>query len=230
VSSKQLALPVRLRDDETFESFHARGNDEIVSRLEELAAGAMGGSVWLWGGHGCGKSHLLQACCHRAQALRRRTIYLPLAELRLVPDAFEGLGFHELVCIDDIRRVAGSVDLERAFVPLFNELTARGAGLVMAASTAPGEVTFGLDDVASRAASATVYRIASMDDAARVEILRRRASLRGLTLGDDVAEFILARASRDMRALMSTLDRLDVAALHEKRRLTIPFVKQVLGF
>jgi DnaA family protein len=230
VSAKQLALRLRLRDDETFESFHAPDNAEMVSRLEQLAAGAISGSVWLWGGPACGKSHLLQACCHRAQEAGRRAIYLPLADLPLVPDAFEDLGSHRLVCIDDVQSLAGLPDLERAFVPLFNELTANAAGIVMAASTAPAEVAFALADVASRAASASVYRVAPIDDKSRLEILRRRASLRGLTLGNEVAEFILARASRDMRALMSTLDRLDVAALREKRRLTIPFVKQVLGF
>lgn len=225
----QLVLPVRLRDDETFESFHLGENAEVVNRLEQLATGAAAGCVWLWGAQACGKSHLLQACCHRAHLAKRRVIYLPLADVALSPDAFEGLMEHELVCIDDAHRLPESPALERAFVPLFNELSSRGHALVMAAPMAPREVSFGLADVRSRAASATVYRLPALDDAARVEVLRRRAAIRGLTLPDEVADFVLARASRDMRSLMSTLETLDLAALHQKRRLTVPFVKQVLG-
>jgi DnaA family protein len=47
-------------------------------------------------------------------------------------------------------------------------------------------------------------------------------------LPDEVANFIIQRVPRDMNALFNLLDRLDRASLQEKRKLTIPFVKQVL--
>lgn len=226
----QLTLPVRLRDDETFESFQAGASTEIVRRLQQLARGDAAGCAWLWGGQGCGKSHLLQACCHEARRAGRRVMYLPLAAVSLEPAAFENLSDHQLVCIDDVQCLPRSAALERAFVPLFNDLDASGAALVMAATAAPREVSFGLADVSSRAASAAVYRLPALDDGARLQVLRGRASMRGLSLPEEVAEFILARAARDLGALMATLEILDVAALRHKRRLTIPFVKEVLGF
>ncbi len=230
VPSGQLALPVRLRDDETFESFQAQTSVEIVQRLKQLASGNAAGCVWVWGPRGCGKSHLLQASCHEAQRRCRRVMYLPLGDVSLEPDALENLSNHHLVCIDDAQCLPRSPALERAFVPLFNDLVANGAALVMAATAPPREISFGLADVSSRAASATVYRLPTLDDAARVRVLRGRASMRGLSLSNEVAQFILARASRDMDALMATLEILDVAALRHKRRLTIPFVKEVLSF
>lgn len=229
-TTRQLTLAVRLRDDETFASFESATSMEIVQRLAHLARGDAGGSVWLWGAQGCGKSHLLQASCHEAHHRDRRVAYLPLREIALEADAFADLSRCHLVCIDDFECLADAPLLERAFVPLFDEIHARGGALVMAARVPPAEIAFTLPDVRSRAAAAAVYRLPALDDAGRVRALRARASIRGLTLSDEVARFILARASRDMAALMSTLDALDAAALREKRRLTIPFVKEVLSF
>jgi len=51
-----------------------------------------------------------------------------------------------------------------------------------------------------------------------------------LELTDEVAQYILHRAPRDMKELFLTLKRLDHVSLAEQRRLTIPFVKQVLNY
>jgi DnaA family protein len=51
----------------------------------------------------------------------------------------------------------------------------------------------------------------------------------GMPLNDDVLQFMLTHCSRDLRALMDLLKRLDKASLAEKRHITIPFVKQVLN-
>ncbi len=57
-----------------------------------------------------------------------------------------------------------------------------------------------------------------------------RSARRGLSLSDEVASFIVTRAPRDLAGLMEMLDRLDRASLARKRGLSIPFVKQVLGW
>ena len=70
---QQLSLEVRLRDDATFANFHAPSAQACVHALQ--AQMDVGGeqAIYLWGGSGCGKSHLLQACCHASPSL-----YLPL--------------------------------------------------------------------------------------------------------------------------------------------------------
>jgi DnaA family protein len=67
-----------------------------------------------------------------------------------------------------------------------------------------------------------------LDEAQQVEALRRHAQVRGLELPDDVARYLQRRTTRDMRALCDLLDRLDAAALAAQRRLTVPFVRDVL--
>jgi DnaA family protein len=56
-----------------------------------------------------------------------------------------------------------------------------------------------------------------------------RARHRGLELPDDTAKFMLSRSRRDMASLYRLLDKLDTEALIAKRRLTVPFVRDVLA-
>ncbi|WP_412459563.1 HdaA/DnaA family protein, partial [Aeromonas caviae] len=62
----------------------------------------------------------------------------------------------------------------------------------------------------------------------KLSALQLRAELRGFKLPIDVGRFLLNRLSRDMRTLLATLNRLDNASFRAKRKLTIPFVKEIL--
>nr|WP_280525751.1 hypothetical protein [Moritella marina] len=66
-------------------------------------------------------------------------------------------------------------------------------------------------------------------DDGKLAALQLRAEFRGLKLPVDVGRFLLNRSSRDMKTLISTLDRLDSASISAQRRLTIPFVKETLS-
>ena len=68
------------------------------------------------------------------------------------------------------------------------------------------------------------------DDEFLSTVLRFRAERRGLTLPEEVASYIVHRAPRSLDRLLELLDRLDRASLAEKRALSIPFVKQSLGW
>jgi DnaA family protein len=58
--------------------------------------------------------------------------------------------------------------------------------------------------------------------------LQLRARQRGFELPDDVAHYLLRRAPRDPASLFALLDRLDYASLAAQRKLTIPFVRELL--
>ena len=59
--------------------------------------------------------------------------------------------------------------------------------------------------------------------------LQYRAQQRGVVLPDDVAKFLLNRLSRNMSDLIAHLDRLDKASIREQRKITIPFIKDILN-
>lgn len=225
----QLVLPLRLADHAVFASFYERGNEQLVATLMELARGAADGAghgCWLWGEAATGKTHLLQAVCDRAGD---RAVFVPLSMFAAAgPAVLEGLASRELVCVDDIENVVGDPDWETALFDLCNQLVDAGGQLIVAASTTPRECRIKLPDLASRLSRLPVFHVHALDDEQRVGALQLRARHRGLELPAETARYLLKRSRRDMASLYELLDKLDLEALRAKRRLTIPFVRDVL--
>lgn len=223
----QLALPLHLEDHAVFESFFTAGNEALVAYLSDTVGSKSGPGAWIWGAGSTGKTHLLQAICARAGD---RAQFVPLARLgddgvRMLDD----LQAREFVCIDDIDCVAGSDTGELALFSLFNAVSDAGGVLVCAASAAPRRCGFKLADLESRFSRLPAFHLRPLDEAGTAKALQLRARHRGLELPPETANYLLTRSKRDMSTLYGILDRLDAAALKAQRRLTIPFVKDVLS-
>jgi DnaA family protein len=234
---KQLALGVRLRSDAVFESFWPGINTEIIAALQMPSAAPL----WLWGVHGSGKTHLLQAVCAAAGTLvtgasgasspaaGAPAAYFPLhRSLALPPEALAGFERCRVLCVDDVDAVAGDSGWERALFRLFNEATELRTRLIFAAAAPPRQANWSLEDWRSRAAACVVYHLRELDDEGRIEALRLRAAQRGLQLPYETSEYLLKRMPRDLRSLFDILDELDEASLVAQRRLTIPFIRDAL--
>jgi DnaA family protein len=219
-----LALPTHAR----FETYVAGANRAAAEHVRAVALGAPD-VLWIAGPEASGKTHLLQAACRQAAGSARRAMYVPLAERALEPAILAGLESVELLAIDDVEGVAGEPAWERQLFVLLNELAARRGGLLLAARSPAAATSFRLPDLASRAAGAVAYRLQALDDSNRLAALLAHADARGLELERGVAEYLLNRVDRDMAALTRWLDRLDRASLAEQRRVTIPFVRELLA-
>ncbi len=230
----QLPLGVQLRDDATFANYYAGRNEALVNMLdvERYPVGVTPEQfIYLYGSPGVGCSHLLQAACHQADAMGQRSIYLPMKELAdYPPRLLEGIESLRLVCIDDISAIAGDRAWEEAFFHLFNKLREKGHRLLVAAEVAPRQLNICLPDLLSRMSWGMVFHVEPLTDQEKVMALRLRAHLRGMDMSDEVARYILHRGSRDMQYLFDVLGRLDGATLRAKRKLSVPFVKQVMGW
>jgi DnaA-homolog protein len=224
---KQLALGVRLRADALFESFWPGPNAEIVAALQAPSTVPL----WLWGPHGSGKTHLLQAVCAAAGAAASaaQAAYFPLARsLALPPEALAGFERTPVLCVDDVDAVAGDLAWEKALFGLFNDAADLRTRLIFAAAAPPRQADWSLDDWRSRAAACVVYQLRELDDDGRIEALRLRAAQRGLQLPYETSEYLLKRMPRDLHSLFDILDQLDEASLVAQRRLTIPFIRDAL--
>lgn len=225
----QLPLPISLDVGATFENFHAAGNQAAVDALKQLAQSGGQRALFIWGGDGRGKSHLLQAACRLATASGRRAIYLPMDQAVLLdPQVTDNLDSYALVCVDDVQRVAGIEPWQRALFALFNALADKSGSFVASARTAPNAIKRLLPDLASRLAWGPVFQLEPLSDEDKIRALQQRAARRGFELPDDTAKFLLKRQQRDMRSLCATLDALDTASLIAQRRLTLAFVKSFL--
>jgi DnaA family protein len=227
---KQLPLAMRLRERAVFDSFIPGANAAAVAQLRALAGGATAGVYWLSGPQGVGKTHLLQASCAMARSAGADAAYLPLSQLlELGPETLEGWHGVRVAAVDDMAAIAGRRDWEQAMFRLYRELEEHGATLLAAAAAPPLLLKFSLPDLASRFAAATLLTLRVLDEAEQREALRLRAHARGLELPEDSALYLQRRFRRDLATLYELLDAIDEAALQAQRRLTVPFIRQVLG-
>jgi DnaA family protein len=222
-SMRQLPLGVRWRDGSRFATFVTGLNAQVVRALLDDALTP----AWIWGPTATGKTHLLQATCARAGELGRTAAYFPLSE-DFPPGALMGCEQLDLVCIDDVQRIAGDAEWERALFVLYNAMQENGRRLVFAATRAPAACDWALPDLASRMSAALVFQLRPLSESEQIEVLRLRARARGLELQDDAATYLLRRLPRDLRSLCELLEQLDIASLAANRRLTVPFIRQVL--
>lgn len=228
---QQLPLDIEIKADATFSNFVAgsEANAQLVSVLESVAQGQKE-FIYLFGESGTGRTHLLQAFTHRysEQFPQALVAYLPLDNMQLVPEMVEGLSGFDAVCIDGIERCLGDKQWETAFFNLYNQLKDQDKALLIAGREAPQQLKVSLPDLKSRLSAMLIHAIQPLSDDDKRLLLKEKAKERGLELVDEVCNFLLSRQQRDLPHLLDMLEQLDQASLQAQRRLTIPFVKQVL--
>ncbi len=226
---QQLPLGIRLPDRAVFASFLPGPNREAFEHARRAAGGQAPGATWICGPASAGKTHLLQAICSQA-AEARRAGYFPLAELAtLGTGVLEGLPQLECLCLDDLEAVVGRLEWEKAIFGLLREVEEGGGALIMAARPPPALLAWALPDLGSRCAAGAVLQLRALDEMEQQQALQLRARLRGVELPEETSRWLQRRFPRDMRRLYGLLDTLDEAALTAQRRLTVPFIREVLG-
>ena len=223
----QLALPLKLQDHAVFASYFVAGSDELVSYLLDITKSGKGPGCFVWGPIACGKTHLLQAVCERTGD---QSVYLPLAEFaNTSTEILSGLAGRRFVCLDDLDSVVGKPDWEVALFDLWNQISDNDGVLIVSAKAPPKDCGIELADLESRLSGLPVFRSQELDEEGRIKALQLRARFRGLALPIGTAAYLLSRSRRDMNSLYQLLDKLDTESLIAKRRLTIPFVRDVLN-
>ena len=223
----QLPLALRYPPDQRFETW--LGAPATLAQLRALASGEAGDALYLQGGSGSGKTHLLLAACAAAEAGGASANYLSLARVRgRARAALQGIEQAGLVALDDLDAVAGDREDEIALFDLHNRVRDAGIGLLYAARDVPAALPMVLPDLRSRLAQCTLLALRALDDDSRTEVLRQRAAARGLLFDEAALEWLMRRHSRDLSDLGALFERLDRASLAAQRRLTVPFLKQVL--
>lgn len=225
----QLPLHLWLRDGATFSSYFPGPNQEPFAHLQQLTGGRWQPATYLWGGKGTGKTHLLQAACHAAGEHDLAAAYLPMAAADQFPcEVLEGLETVVIVCIDDVQSIAGNPEWETAIIHLFERIQESGTALVVAGHTMPAELGLQSPHLESRLAWGLQYQLLPLAEADKLSALQLRAHRRGIELPLESCRYLIRHYSLDMNLLFSSLDTLDQASLREKRRLTIPFIREVL--
>ena len=221
----QLPLSFQAPENAAFDNFIAGDNQQLLYSLQDAAEQL----IFIWGESGSGKTHMLQAVTGHYQEQGLSALYIPLQlDDALPPQLLDGLEMMDLVCLDDVHKVIGDSQWEEALFHFFNRLRDNQGRLVLAADSSAVNLAIQLPDLKSRLSWGLTYQAMVLNDEDKIAALKLRAHHKGFTMTDEIAAYLLKRASRNMSDLMSLLDKLDYESLAAQRKVTIPFIKKYL--
>ena len=226
----QLTLNLSLPQNFGFKNFVTGENSEAIYTLKNYLTMPVE-NIYLYGSSGVGKTHLLHALCSLAEENGKSSIYLPGKDLiNFQPTVLDGLAEIDLVCFDDIDIFAGKNEWERAVMVLFNLLKTNGKRFVMTAKNKAQHSGIQLADLSSRLAWGYVFQLKSLSDNDFAKALVLQAKEKGIELSDEVSQYLSKRCPRQMHKALNIIDILDKTSLSQKKKITIPFIKTVLGW
>jgi len=217
---KQIPLAIGPEAARTFENFLPGPNAEALAHLQRLGTGAP--PVYLWGPPGSGKSHLLHAVVERAQQQGAATAWFEAA----TPAPWEAPEHCDWIVLDDCQALDPAQ--QQAAFALFVDAGAQGAAILAAGSVPPVDLEV-REDLRTRLGWGHVFALQPLAEPEVRSALRREADRRGAFLTDEVMDYLLTRFARDLKHLMTQLDRLDEFSLSTKRAITVPLLKQMLA-
>ena len=200
--------------------------------------------LFLYGGVGIGKTHLLHAIGHevRQRHPERRILYVAAASfiddfLNAIrskdPDDRSRLRDRyrsvDLLLVDDVQFLQGKKKTQEEFFHTFNALHQAGKQIVLASDRFPSELSEFQDRLRSRFAWGLVAEIDAPDRDMRVAILHRKATAQGMNLPMDVIHYLADHLRNNVRELEGALHKLALHARISQRELDLTLAREVMG-
>jgi len=225
--TRQLHLPIRLRDPASLENYFQGRNEEAFFALTQwLDRDTDDPVLFFYGVPGSGCSHLLQAACRFVSDNNEIGVYVPVGDPSIRREFIGQLNPDSTVCIDDLDRVAGDEHWEEAILEVYERLMLANGRLLFSALQPPLALGLKLPDLATRLTAGGVYRIQPLTEYELPQAMQLRARHRGLELPHEVIQYLLRRVSRNSTVIFDLLDCIDEASFANKRRLTVPFIRE----
>jgi len=194
--------------------------------------------LFLYGGVGLGKTHLLQAIAHYAITQNKHVIYttsetftndLINAIRTQSTDMFrEKYRNADFLLIDDIQFIAGKESTQEEFFHTFNTLHSTGGQIVLTSDRPPKAITTLEDRLRSRFEWGLLADVQPPDLETRMAILRFKADSQGTMVPGDVMEFVARRAQNNIRELEGALNKVIAHAAMLRQPITIELANEAL--
>ena len=207
----------------TYESFVVGSCNQFAHAASLAVAETPGRTynpLYLYGGVGLGKTHLMHACGH---AIKTRNQHLKLCYIsseRFMNDLINAIRYDktqsfrekyrsvDVLLIDDVQFMAGKERTQEEFFHTFNALYDQQKQIVISSDCPPREIPTLEERLHSRFEWGLIADIEPPDLETKIAILKRKADLIGVALPDDVAMFIAGRVKSNIRELEGSLVRL----------------------
>jgi chromosomal replication initiator protein len=243
-SSKRSGNDLVLNADYTFDSFVQGPNNRLAYAAAMAICEKPGQTynpMFVHGGVGLGKTHLLQAICQRILESNPGSTILYISCEGFITRFLEAVQVGEMdrfkhkfrdvdiLVVDDIHFLTNRERTQEEFFHTFNDLHQAQKQIILASDRQPAEIP-GLEErLVSRFLSGLVAPIDPPDYETRVEIIRNKAQMRGASVPNDVAAFIAARIDSNVRELEGAITRIQVQASVDHQKIDLSLAKAALG-
>jgi chromosomal replication initiator protein len=228
----------------TFDNFVVGGSNQVAygaARAVVAQPGQRFNPLFVWGGCGLGKTHLLNAVAHATAHERRHGSVACLSAENFVNEMIVAIRQHQMdrfrrrfrgidtLVVDDIQFLAGKRRSQEEFYHTFNALH-DGRKQIVVASDAPPHALPGIDDqLRSRFASGLLSEIQPPDAALRLALARSKITALGLQLHPEVVEYVATEWCATVRELEGALARLELYASLTGRAVDLGLAREALG-
>ena len=196
--------------------------------------------LFLYGGVGLGKTHLMHAIGHAMKEKNPSSRIVYVTSEMFTNDLIEALRAGkntefrqryrnvDLLMIDDIQFIAGKQSVQEEFFNTFNTLHNAGKQIVISSDRPPKEIKALEERLSSRFEWGLVADIQVPDLETRTAILRNRAQNKHVEIGDDIINFIAENIVYNIRKLEGSLNRVVAYATIRRLPITLPLAKEAM--
>jgi chromosomal replication initiator protein len=194
--------------------------------------------LFIYGGVGLGKTHLLHAIGHEVRQAGLDITYV--SSERFTNDLIDSIRQHRteefrqmyrltrLLLIDDIQFMAGKERTQEEFFHTFNALHESGAQIVMSSDRPPGEIPTVEERLRSRFAWGLIADIQQPDLETRIAILRSKLNGHAAAIPGDALEFVARKAQSNIRELEGALNRVLAYSHLQRKPVTVDLAAEAL--
>ena len=209
----------------TFDNFVVGSSNEFVAAASHAVSEAPGkkfNPLFIYGGVGLGKTHLLHAVGNHLNATRPELNVLYVTCEKFTNDYVESIrsgkdksntAFREkyrnvdVLMIDDIQFISNKMGIQEEFFHTFNDLYQNNKQIIIASDRSPKDMSALEERLRSRFSSGLIQDIQTPDYETRVAILRKKASQEGYLVDNDVIDFIAQKLDTNIREMEGILSK-----------------------
>ncbi len=224
-SPKQLTFPWSKTNKATFSDFYFDPKNYGLKKnlLEEQD------DLFLYGTRQSGKSFMLNAVCNFYASNNKSSLYVPITDVKKYGIGFiDSLEDLDVICIDDIDFIHSDKKWEVAIFNLINDCLISKCRLIFASSYNPSCIKFELKDLISRIKKMDHVEVIPVSEDRLDDALNFICKLRSINLGDKEINYLITYSKRNISDLVDIIDKLDKASMQLKRKITIPFIKEII--
>lgn len=222
MTSKQLAFNLEHRPALGEDDFLvAAPNAEAVAWIDRYPDWPAPALI-LSGDVGSGKTHLARVFMTKCQAHEITHEILKNDSTPIFPDC-------DAVVVEDCSKLTGNTSAEEALFHLYNQARESDRKMLLTARTPASRWGIVLPDLASRLRAAPSVQISGPDDMLLTAVLVKLFADRQIPIEQPVLEYVVPRIERSFEAAQNFVRQADELALQDKRRITVPLARDVLG-